>query len=138
MNIGFACNWLKNRKRTWSHVPYSLFKSLEKLDDVKLYDIDVSERDGKLFFIKLLNIKFYQGKMKSKYKLSTTYLKMLEENLKNKLQKIKNLDAIIEMGDIGTTEDIPFYLYQDLSLDLIIKYFQENSGYVPGWELFNL
>ena len=42
------------------------------------------------------------------------------------------------MGDIGKVVDIPFYLYQDLSLDLIIKYFQDNNGHVPGWELFNL
>lgn len=138
MNIGFACAWLKNLKRTWSHVPHSLFNSLEKFDDGKLYDIDVSERVGKLFFIKLQNIKYYQGKVKSKYKFSPTYLRILEGNLINKVKTIQGLDVIIEMGDIGITKDIPFYLYQDLSLDLIIKYFQENNGHVPGWELFNL
>jgi glycosyltransferase involved in cell wall biosynthesis len=115
-----------------------LYNSLEKLDDVKLYDIDVSERVGKLFFIKLLNIKYHKGKVKSKYKFSTAYLRILEENLINKIKTIQGLDAIIEMGDIGIAEDIPFYLYQDLSLDSIIKYFQENNGDVPGWELFNL
>lgn len=138
MNIGFACAWLKNRKRTWSHVPHSLFKSLEKIDDVNLYDLDVSDRGGTLFINKLLNIKWYQGKVKSKYKFSKTYLRILEQNLINKLKKIKNLDAVIEIGDIGRIKDTPFYLYQDLSLDLIIKHFQENNGYVPGWELFNL
>lgn len=123
MNIGFACAWLKNRKRTWSHVPHSLYKSLEKIDDVNVYDLDVSVSGTISFICKLLNIKYYQGKVKSKYKFSTTYLRILEKNLKNKLKEIKDLNAIIEMGDIGIAEDIPFYLYQDLSLDLIIKYF---------------
>ena len=138
MNIGFACNWLKNRQKTWSHIPYFLYHSLEKMNKVKLYDIDVSERAGKLFFIKLLNIKYYQGKLKNKYKFSTTYLRILEENLINKIKTTQGLYAIIEIGDIGLVEDTPFYLYQDLSLDLIIKYFQEHNGHVPGWELFNL
>jgi len=138
MNIGFACGWLKNRKMTWSYIPYSLFSSLEKIDGVELYDLDVCDRTVNSFINILLNIKYYQGKVKSKYKFSTTYLRILEENLINKVKTIQGLDAIIETGDIGIIEDIPFYLYQDLSLDLIIKYFQENNGHVPGWELFNL
>jgi len=111
---------------------------LEKIDDVNVFDLDVSDRGSKLFINKVLNIKLLQGKVRSKHKFSKTYLRILERNLINKLKKTKNLDAVIEMGDIGITEDIPFYLYQDLSLDLIIKYFQENNGHVPGWELFNL
>jgi len=138
LNVGFACIWLKNRKRTWSYIPHSLFASLEKIDGLELYDLDVSGRGTKSFINKLLNIKYYQGKAKSKYKFSTPYLRMLEENLINKVKTTQGLDAIIEIGDIGKVEDIPFYLYQDLSLDLIIKYFQENNGRVPGWELFNL
>jgi len=128
MNIGFACNWLKNRKMTWSHIPHSLFSSLEKIDGVELYDLDVCDRTVNSFINKVLNVKYYQGKVKSKYKFSPTYLRMLEGNLINKEKTIQGLDAIIEMGDIGITEDIPFYLYQDLSLDLIIKYFQEKNG----------
>jgi len=138
MKIGFACSWLKNRKRTWSHIPYLLFKSLEKIDGVKLYDFNVYDRAANSFINKLLNVKYYKGKFKSKYKFSTAYLRISEEKLINKIKAIQGLDAIIEMGDIGITEDIPFYLYQDLSLDLIIKYFKENNGIVPGWELFNL
>jgi len=138
LNIGFACIWLKNRKRTWSHVPYSLFTSLEKIDGIELYDLDVSTRDVKSFINKLLSIKYYKGKMKSKYKFSSTYLRILEENLIDKVKTTQNLDAIIEIGDIGIIGDIPFYLYQDLSLDLIINYFQEHNGHAPGWELFNL
>jgi glycosyltransferase involved in cell wall biosynthesis len=111
---------------------------LEKIDGVELYDLDVCDRTVNSFINKVLNVKYYQGKVKSKYKFSPTYLRMLEGNLINKEKTIQGLDAIIEMGDIGITEDIPFYLYQDLSLDLIIKYFQENNGCVPGWELFNL
>jgi len=138
MNIGFGCIWLKNRKRTRSHTAYSLFKSLQELDDANVYDLDASLKGSELFFHKLSNMIVRKGKLKSKYNFSKRYLKSLEENLINKLQKIKNIDAIIETADIGAIKEIPFYLFQDLSIDVLIKHFQEYNHPVPGWEIFNL
>lgn len=138
MNIGFGCIWLKDRKRTRSHVAYSLFKSLRELDNVNVYDLDASLKGGTLFFHKLSNMIVHKGKLKSKYNFSKRYLKSLEGNLLHEIQKIKDIDAIIEASDIGTIKEIPFYLYQDLSVDVLIKYFQEYSHPVPGWEIFNL
>lgn len=138
MNIGFACIWLKDRKRTRSHGAYSLFKSLRELDDVNVYDLDASLKGSALFFHKLSNMIVHQGKLKSKYNFSKRYLKSLEKNLLHEIQKIKNIDAIIETADIGATKEIPFYLYQDLSMDVLIKYFQEYNHPAPGWEMFDL
>jgi len=138
LNIGFACIWLKDRKRTRSHVAYSLFKSLRELDDVNVYDLDASLKGSALFFHKLSYIIVYQGKLQSKYNFSKRYLKSLERNLLHEIQKIKDIDAIIETADIGIIKDIPFYLYQDLSLDVLIRYFQEHNHPAPGWEIFNL
>ncbi len=138
MNIGFGCIWLKDKKRTRSHTAYSLFKSLQELDDANVYDLDASLKGSELFFHKLSNIIAYQGKLKSKYNFSKRYLKSLEENLLHKIQKIKDIDAIIETADIGVIKEIPFYLFQDLSIDVLIKHFQEYNHPVPGWEIFNL
>lgn len=138
MNIGFGCIWLKNRKRTRSHTAYSLFKSLRELDDVNVYDLDVSLKGSALFFHKLSNMVVHQGKLKSKYNFSKRYLKSLEGNLLHEIQKNKNIDAIIETADIGAIKEIPFYLYQDLSIDVLIKYFQEYNHPAPGWEIFDL
>jgi len=80
----------------------------------------------------------HQGKLKSKYNFSKRYLKSLEGNLLHKIHKIKNIDVIIEIADIGAIKEIPFYFFQDLSIDVLIKYFQEYNHPVPGWEIFNL
>ena len=56
----------------------------------------------------------------------------------HEIQKIKNIDSIIETADIGAIKEIPFYLYQGLSLDVLIKYFQEYNHPAPGWEIFDL
>lgn len=138
MNIGFACIWLKDRKRTRSHTAYSLFKSLQELDDANVYDLDASLKGSALFFHKLSNMIVHQDKLKSKYNFSKRYLKSLERNLLHEIQKIKDIDAIIETADIGTIKEIPFYLFQDLSLDVLIKYFQEYNHPAPGWEIFDL
>lgn len=138
MNIGFACIWLKDRKRTRSHTAYSLFESLRELDNVNVYDLDASLKGSALFFHKLSNMIVHQGKLKSKYNFSKRYLKSLEGNLLHKIHKIKNIDVIIETADIGAIKEIPFYLFQDLSIDVLIKYFQEYNHPVPGWEIFNL
>jgi len=138
LNIGFACVWLKDRKRTRSHTAYSLFKSLQELDDANVYDLDASLKGSALFFHKLSNMIVHQGKLKSKYNFSKRYLKSLEGNLLHEIQKIKDIDAIIETSDIGTIKEIPFYLFQDPSLDILIKYFQEYNHPAPGWEIFNL
>jgi len=138
MNIGFGCIWLKDRKRTRSHTAYSLFKSLRELDGVSVYDLDVSLKGSALLFHKLSNMIVYQGKLKSKYNFSKRYLKSLEGNLLHKVQKFKNIDVIIETADIGAIKEIPFYLYQDLSMDILIKYFQEYNHPAPGWEIFDL
>lgn len=138
MNIGFGCIWLKDRKRTRSHTVYSLFKSLQELDDVNVYDLDASLKGSALSFHKLSNMIVHQGKLKSKYNFSKRYLKSLERNLLHEIQKIKNVDAIIETADIGVIKEIPFYLFQDLTIDVLIKHFQEHNHPVPGWEIFDL
>jgi len=140
MNIGLGCIWLKDRKRTRSYTAYSLFKSLRKLDDVNIYDLDASLKGSELFFHKLSNMIVHQGKLKSKYNFSNYYLRSLEKNLNRQIQKFENIDVIIETADIGVgvKRKIPFYLFQDLSIDVLIKHFQEHSHPVPGWEIFNL
>ena len=138
MNIGFGCIWFKDRKRTRSHTAYSLYESLGQLDGIHVYDLDASLNGSELFFHKLSNMIVHQGKLKSKYNFSKRYLKSLEGNLLHETQKIKDIDAIIETADIGTIKEIPFYLYQDLSLDVLIRYFQEYNHPAPGWEIFDL
>ena len=138
MNIGFGCIWLKDRKRTRSHTAYSLFKSLQELNDANVYDLDASLKGSELFFHKLSNMIVHKGKLKSKYTFSRRYLKSLERNLLHERKKFKDIDAIIEIADIGVIPKIPFYLYQDLSIDVIIKHFEKYHHPVPGWEIFNL
>ena len=117
MNIGFACVWGKNKEKTWSGIPYLLYESMKKRDGFNLYDLDINSKKFGLLLYKLVNLKLYKGKIKSKYVFSKLYLNAMKKKLLinlNKLQKIETLDAILEIGDIGILENFPFYIYQDL------------------------
>ena len=141
MNIGFACNWEKNKVETWSGTPYLLYESMKKLVGFNLYDLDINIKEFELLLYKLINLKLYKGKIKSKYVFSKLYLNAMKKKLLinlNKLQKIETLNAISEIGDIAILENFPFYIYQDLSLDLIIRYLKQNNEQLSGYELFNL
>jgi len=141
MNMGFACAWEKNKEKTWSGTPYLLYESLKKIDGFNLYDLDINIKKFELLLYKLINLKLYKGKIKSKYIFSKLYLNAIKKKLfinLNKLQKIETLDKILEIGDIGILENVPFYIYQDLSLDLIIRCLKQNNEQLSGYELFNL
>ena len=141
MNIGFACDWGENRGKAWSGAAYSLYESMKKLDGFNLCDLDVNVKGFELFLYKILNLKLYKGKITTKYGFSKLYLNSVKKNLFNNLNKFKKmetLDTILEIGDISIIKNIPFFIYQDLSLDLLIRYLKENSKEVPGFELFNL
>ena len=141
MNIGFACVWGENRKETWSGVPYLLYESMKKLDGFNLYDLNINIKGFELFLYKILNLKLYKGKITSKYMFSKLYLNSIKNKLfinLNKLKRIETLDTILEIGDISIIKNIPFYIYQDLSLDLLIKELKENSKPMSGYENYSL
>ena len=141
MNIGFACVWGENKEKTWSGTPYLLYESLKKIDGFNLYDLDINIKKFELLLYKLINLKLYKGKIKSKYIFSKLYLNAIRKKLftnLNKLQKIETLDKTLEIGDIGILENVPFYIYQDLSLDLLIRCLKQNNEQLSGFELFNL
>jgi len=141
MNIGFACDWEGNREKTWNGVPYLLYESIKKFDGLKLYDLNINTKGFELFLYKILNLNLYKGKIRCKFAFSKLYLNSTKNKLFNNLNKFKEmetLDTILEIGDISIIKNIPFYIYQDLSLDLLIKELKENSKPMSGYENYSL
>ena len=141
MNIGFAWDWEGNREKNWNGIPYLLFESMKTLDEINVYDLKINIQGFELFLYKILNLDLYEGKITCKYTFSKLYLNSVKNKLLINLNKIKReetLDAILEFGDMSVIKDIPFYIYQDLSLDLLIKYQKENSKLITGFEFFTI
>lgn len=132
LRIGFAAEWLPDRKRTWSGTPYSLLTAMQQILTTPVYDIDVSLHPYRLLLHKVLTMHRYQGKIVSNYRYAPMHLRAVEHKLRVLAQQGPSLlDAVLMIGDIGTVPDCPLYLYQDMSTDYVI----ENYGKFPPGEI---
>jgi hypothetical protein len=74
------------------------------------------------------------------YSVTQTLLKYLwDRTIQKRLEKSlsrEQVDAVIEVGDLARL-DAPFYVYQDLSFDVLERYYDDVSG-VPGFKGIDL
>lgn len=136
LHIGFASEWLKYRPRTWSGTPYSLWNALQHELVHPIYDLDASLPDIRLYAHKILTGRVHEGKLISKYRHTHLHLRPVEKKLHRLIAALpKKLDAILTIGDIGTTNGkYPFYIYLDMTID----YVMENYGkFPPGENMFS-
>lgn len=138
MRIGFACDWKKDRKKTWSHSALSLLEALKELREIECLDLDLSIPNYQVYIYGLLNAKISNGTLRSKFRFSPAYSARLQKNFLRKIGEFEPLDAIIEIHDPIVVEDIPCYLYQDASVDMLIRYYLEYGKPLPIFEMFSL
>ncbi|KYC63713.1 glycosyltransferase family 4 protein [Heyndrickxia coagulans] len=120
MNIGFVCTWDKEKDKTWSGTPMSLYKSLEAIEGVKVTNIDVQ-----LSKIEWGIVALTQFMRRKNLSFNTLALKLMSRKLNKKLKGAK-FDAVIEIGDIGIIKDINYYVYQDLCIYSLIEEYKNN------------
>lgn len=104
MDLGFACEWEKDRIKTWSSTPYSLYNALKNIDNINITDINVKN----IF---------------SDYQFHSFVHSFYRQYLQIELTKqtfTRKLDAVLQIGDIGIVKP-NYYLYQDLSINLLIN-----------------
>lgn len=120
LTFGFACDWKVDRFRTWSHIPHSLLTALSARTDSKWEDLDVSIPPVQRLFLQVIGARWLNGALGSKFRFSEPYLSNISSVLRKSV-KGRNLAAVLEIGDLGIIPDVPFYVFQDLSVDLMIK-----------------
>jgi glycosyltransferase involved in cell wall biosynthesis len=131
MRIGFACAWDKYPEGTWSGTPFNLREALRRHTRVIDLGIDWSEVRT---LLKYMYARYHRGRWVSTYQWSATWDRVVSRELEASLRKT-SVDAVIEIGDLAVL-DLPFYLYQDLSFDVLEKFY--NSAGVPGFDTINL
>lgn len=104
MNLGFVCEWNKDRIKTWSSTPYSLYNALKKIDNINITDINVKNSFSNYQFHSFVD-SFYRQYLQIKLTKQTF---------------AKKLDSVLQIGDIGVVKP-NYYLYQDLSMNLLIN-----------------
>jgi len=141
LQLGFAVPWRVPRQATWSGTPFSLLHALQQRTDCSVRDVDVALKAPHSFIHKMRHARLHRRKVVSSYMFTPSYLQHTERTLHTALRTLEQqtrLNAVLQIGDLGRVEDVPYFVYQDLTVQQYIRYIRETGKPVPGFEQFSL
>ncbi|MGH3086921.1 MAG: glycosyltransferase family 4 protein [Rubrobacteraceae bacterium] len=130
--MGFACDWGKVPEESWSGTPWGLRAALGRRTGVT--DLGVGYSASRDFW-KYAYARRRYGKWISAYQWSSSWDRAVRRKLRASLGEA-SVDAVVEVGDLARL-DVPFYVYQDLSFDVLERYFDPEVG-IPGFKGIDL
>lgn len=126
MRLGFACEWERTPEQTWSGTPWGLRCALGRRTDVT--DLGLAYSASRNLW-KYAYARRRHGRWVSMYRWSPTWDRMMQRKLRASSSGAA-VDAVVEVGDLARF-DAPYYVYQDLSFDVLAKYYDPEAG-APG------
>ncbi len=140
--LGFACEWLENKQRTWSYVPYLLMKALEeegRTRNIAIHDIECGISNQAELLQKLRHISFSNEGVISTYRQAVSYRRQIEKNFFTSLQSAPRLDALLQIGDTAAFQGgIPSYTYTDVSTEFLVDFYREHGRQQHSYERYSL
>lgn len=127
MQLGFACNWAPDRRASWSGTPWSLRQALASQVDV--VDLGVRLHPVARTLLKAAYTHRHEGHWITTWKRSPIHTGGVERIIRRRAAA-RNCDAVLEIQDLART-DRPYFVYQDLSVDILIDEYDEAKGGVP-------
>ena len=137
MKINYVCYWEKFKERSWSGTNFSLFKALEKNYCTQMVDCGYQLNIMEKILLKLNSIsKSDNNELGFFNQFGYLHRIIPQVKISNRLNDLQNI--VIQIGDIKKFES-PYYIYQDLSIDALIKIKKENpeAFYYSGYSEIN-
>lgn len=116
LKLGFSCVWDRPPQGTWSHTPWNLRAAL--METCAVTDIDLTFPAALRQVLRLAYARPRNGRLTSTWG-NAIPTKYINGRRLAHAARMADVDAVLEIGDLGATE-LPFFIYQDLSLDLVI------------------
>ena len=132
MRLGFACEWSRSPEKTWSGTPWGARTALGRR--TQLVDLGVEYTSARKLW-RYAYARRRRGRWMSVYQWSRRSDRTIQRKLQNSLRQ-NPVDAVIEVADLAPL-DAPFYVYQDLSFDVLLQYYDSTTG-IPGLEGMDL
>ncbi len=117
MRIGFACLWDRDAASTWSRTPWELRAALRAHADVVDVGVDVPLPVRRL--LQTAHLRYRNGRLISLWEQGSLTDRFCRYQLQRAAVK-KDADVVLQMQDLAAI-DRPFYLYQDMSFDALLK-----------------
>jgi glycosyltransferase involved in cell wall biosynthesis len=134
LRLGFACNWDPDPRLTWSHTPWNLRSALREHADV--LDVGVQLPAAGRMLLKAAFARRRNGRWTSAWKHSALWASLGGRAVARAVRHAE-LDAVLQVGDLAVVER-PFFVLQDLSVDLLLRHYDEAAGGVPHLEALDL
>ena len=129
--LGFACNWdYPDPRGTWSHTPWQLREALADLESTEVVDCGPHLAPPVRTLLKSLYARRAGGRWVTVWKYSRIWGGYAERSVATTVARLRP-EAVLEIGDLARLQ-VPFYVYQDLSYDLLIRTFGGRRA-VPGF-----
>lgn len=128
MRLGFACEWSRSPEQTWSGTPWGARTALGR--QTQVVDLGVEYTAARKLW-RYAYARRRRGRWMSVYQWSRRSDRAIQRKLQSSLRQ-NPVDAVIEVADLAPL-DAPFYVYQDLSFDVLMKYYDTVEG-IPGFE----
>jgi glycosyltransferase involved in cell wall biosynthesis len=134
MTVGFACTWDPHPYTTWSHTPWNLRQALRQLTPV----VDVGIELGKVrrTAYKGAFTRRRRDRWVTTWKYSELYGRYSQRTI-GRLSHAAGCDAVLEIQDLASV-DLPFFVFQDSSFDILLHLWDDARGGVPHFESLSL
>jgi glycosyltransferase involved in cell wall biosynthesis len=117
MRIGFACLWDKNAPATWSGTPWQMRASLRAHAEV--VDIGVKVPLPMRRVLQTAHLHYRNGQLISLWEQGSLTDRYCRLHLDRSIKRLRP-DVVLQMQDLAPV-DVPFFLYQDLSFDILLR-----------------
>lgn len=117
MRLGFACAWDSPPETTWSHTPWNLRAALREQADV--VDLGIVYPPALRAGLKAACARRSDGRWVSMWRHSRAARGYGQRSLRSALGR-HPVDAVLQVQDLAVL-DAPYFLYQDLSYDVLLE-----------------
>lgn len=117
MRIGFACLWDSHAPSTWSGTPWHLRAAMCRQGDVADVGVEVPRRTR--LALSAMHPRWQHGRLSTMWEQSRTGDAYCRSQIRRRAARV-GCDAVLEIQDLAPL-DMPFFVYQDMSFDALIK-----------------
>lgn len=122
LRIGFACMWSHDESMTWSGTPWHLRSALQR----QVHVLDLGHHFGpEQHLLRAATARRTSGGNRSMWKYSRATRMLAGAGINRKVRS-GAVDAVVMIQDIAPL-DVPYYVYQDLSFDLLIRHIEAGN-----------
>ena len=134
LRLGFACAWDANPLQTWSQTPWHLREALRRVADV--VDLGIELPAAGRAALRLLHTRRWAGEFVSGWKHSRLWDTICQQTLNPRARR-SSVAAVLEIQDMASVE-VPFFLYQDASYDVLLHLWQTGTQRLPHFPMLDL